>query len=116
VPVLADRNLVATAVASLIDNAIKHAGSGASVQVSAALDGNAGVISVRDDGPGVPADLRGKVVERFYRLDQSRNVPGHGLGLSIVQAIATAHGGVLVLEDAQPGLLAQLRLPRSPAL
>jgi signal transduction histidine kinase len=117
-PVLlaADRNLVATAVSSLIDNAIKHAGSGATVQVSAAVDGDAGVISVRDDGPGVPAALRGKVVERFYRLDQSRNVPGHGLGLSIVQAIATAHGGALLLEDARPGLLAQLRLPRSPAL
>ena len=115
-PLLADRNLVATAIASLIDNAIKHAGPGALVVVGAALEGEMAVITVRDNGPGVPAGERGKVIERFYRLDQSRGVPGNGLGLSIVQAIATAHGGELRLGDAQPGLLAELRLPRSPAI
>jgi signal transduction histidine kinase len=108
----ADRNLVATALASLIDNAIKHAGSGAVVTVSSAIEGEDAVITVRDNGPGVPPDQRARVVERFYRLDQSRAVPGNGLGLSIVQAIATAHGGQLCLGDAGPGLLAQLRLPR----
>lgn len=115
VPLLADRNLVATAVASLIDNAIKHAGTGARVIVSSALESDCAVITVRDNGPGVPAHERDKVVERFYRLDQSRAVPGNGLGLSIVRAIATSHGGELRLGDAAPGLAAQLRLPRSTA-
>jgi signal transduction histidine kinase len=108
----AERNLVASAIASLIDNAIKHAGSGAEVVVSSAAEGEYAVISVRDNGPGVPFELRTKVIERFYRLDQSRAVPGNGLGLSIVQAIATSHGGELRLGDAAPGLIAQLRLPR----
>ena len=117
----ADRNLVATAVASLIDNAIKHAGRGAVVRVGSAVEsggreGDCAVITVSDNGPGVPADQRDKVVERFYRLDQSRAVPGNGLGLSIVQAIATSHGGELRLGDAAPGLKAQLRLPRIPAV
>ncbi|MFL6710018.1 MAG: ATP-binding protein [Massilia sp.] len=116
VPLQADRNLVATAVASLIDNAIKHGGPGAVVLVGAALEGETAVITVRDNGPGVPAAERSKVVERFYRLDQSRGVPGNGLGLSIVQAIATSHGGELRLGDAGPGLLAELRLPCSPAI
>ncbi len=124
VPLQADRNLVATAVASLIDNAIKHGGFGAVVKVGSSIegehggadDGDCAVITVSDDGPGVPAELREKVVERFYRLDQSRAVPGNGLGLSIVQAIATSHGGELRLGDAAPGLKAQLRLPRVPAV
>ena len=111
-PLQADRNLIATAIASLLDNAIKHAGAGAHVTVGSAIDGAEAVITVRDNGPGVPAALRDRVVERFYRLDQSRAVPGNGLGLSIVQAIATSHGGQLRLDDAAPGLLAQLRLPR----
>jgi signal transduction histidine kinase len=110
--VQADRNLVATAIASLIDNAIKHGGPGAAVSVSSTVDGDHAVVTVRDNGPGVPAAQRDKVVERFYRLDQSRAVPGNGLGLSIVQAIATSHGGELRLGDAAPGLLAQLRIMR----
>ena len=111
VPLQADRNLVATAIASLIDNAIKHGGFGAVVSVASGIDGEYAVITVRDNGPGVPADQRGKVVERFYRLDQSRAVPGNGLGLSIVQAIATSHGGELRLGDAEPGLVVALLLP-----
>jgi hypothetical protein len=68
-------------------------------------------IVVRDNGPGIPAAERPRVTERFYRLDQSRNLPGNGLGLSIVSAIATLHGGALQLEDAAPGLLARIVLP-----
>jgi len=66
---------------------------------------------VRDNGPGIPAEERPRVTERFYRLDHSRNLPGNGLGLSIVSAIATLHGGALQLEDAAPGLLARIVLP-----
>ena len=110
-PVQADRNLIATAVASLIDNAIKHAGAGAEVEVSTALHAGMAEITVRDNGPGIPAGERAKVTQRFYRLDKSRGIPGNGLGLSIVKAIATLHGGDLELDDAAPGLVARLRFP-----
>jgi len=110
-----DRNLVASAVASLIDNAIKYAGPGATVEVGAYAQPQSVAIVVRDNGPGIPADQRPRVTERFYRLDHSRNLPGNGLGLSIVSAIATLHGGALQLEDAAPGLLARIVLPTGPA-
>ena len=112
VPAFADRNLLANAVASLIDNAIKHAGAGATVSVSTVLSATDASITVRDDGPGIPVDEHAKVIQRFYRLDKSRAIPGNGLGLSIVHAIATVHGGELRLEDAAPGLSARIRLPR----
>jgi signal transduction histidine kinase len=110
-----DRNLVASAVASLIDNAIKYAGPGATVEVGAYAQPRSVAIVVRDNGPGIPADERPRVTQRFYRLDHSRNLPGNGLGLSIVSAIATLHGGALQLEDAAPGLLARIVLPVGPA-
>jgi signal transduction histidine kinase len=108
-----DRNLVASAVASLIDNAIKYAGPGSTVEVGAYAQPQSVAIVVRDNGPGIPAAERPRVTERFYRLDSSRNLPGNGLGLSIVSAIATLHGGALQLEDAEPGLLARITFPIS---
>lgn len=107
----ADHNLVASAVASLIENAIKYAGPGATVEVGAYADRQLVSIAVRDNGPGVPAEELPKLTERFYRLDRSRSLPGNGLGLSIVSAIATLHGGTLRLEDASPGLVARIVLP-----
>ena len=62
-------------------------------------------------GPGIPASERGHVTERFYRLDKSRHLPGNGLGLSIVSATAAAHGGALLLDDNNPGLIARITLP-----
>lgn len=106
-----DRNLLASAVASLLDNAIKYAGSGSTVEVGAFANGQSVQIVVRDDGPGIPQAERPRVTERFYRLDQSRHLPGNGLGLSIVSAIATLHGGALHLEDGAPGLRARIVLP-----
>lgn len=105
------RTLLATAVASLIDNALKYAGPAAMVDVGAYVKGQYVSIVVRDNGPGIPANELPKVTERFYRLDRSRNLPGNGLGLSIVQAIATMHGGELQLENAAPGLIARIVLP-----
>jgi signal transduction histidine kinase len=107
-----DRDLLASAVASLIDNAIKYAGGGATVEVSAQADPQGVVISVRDNGPGIPIDELPRVTERFYRLDQARSLPGNGLGLAIVAAIAQLHGGQLRLEDGDPGLRASILLPK----
>jgi signal transduction histidine kinase len=106
-----EHDLLASAVASLIDNAIKYAGPGATVEVSAQAQAHALSIVVQDNGPGVPAAELPRLTERFYRLDQARSLPGNGLGLAIVSAIAALHGGQLVLADARPGLRASIILP-----
>ena len=112
---LGDRNLLASATANLVDNALKYAGSGATVRIKTTNERDTVLIVVQDDGPGIPAAERSRVVDRFYRLDQSRSRPGNGLGLSIVSAIASLHWGTLCLEDAAPGLLARIVLPRADA-
>jgi signal transduction histidine kinase len=106
-----DRDLLASALASLIDNALKYGGAGVRVTVGVAREGNAIALVVRDSGPGVPAAELGRVCERFYRVDRSRHLPGNGLGLSIVSAIAQMHGGRLRLNNADPGLEVRLLLP-----
>ena len=70
------------------------------------------LLSVQDNGPGIPAREHQNVLRRFYRLEASRTTPGSGLGLSLVAAIAARHGGDIRLLDAHPGLRAELRLPR----
>jgi signal transduction histidine kinase len=112
VRIMGDRNLLGNAVASLIDNAIKHTPPGTSIVVSTLLESDFAAIEVRDNGPGIPQHELARVTERFYRLDRSRSLPGNGLGLSIVSAIATLHGGALSLQG-QRGLLASISLPRS---
>jgi signal transduction histidine kinase len=110
---LGDKNLLTSALANLIDNALKYAGSGSTVQVRATEERNTVSLAVQDDGPGIPPIERARVVDRFYRLDQSRSLPGNGLGLSIVTAIASLHWGKLDLADASPGLIARIVLPRA---
>ena len=113
VQVQGDRNLLASALASLIDNAIKYAGAGAIVEVRTRAQWDSVTLSVCDNGPGIPAAERDKVIQRFYRIDKSRGLPGNGLGLSIVSATASAHGGTLRLDDGGPGLVASILLPRA---
>ena len=97
---------------NLIDNALKYAGGGATVRVRATEETNTVSIVVEDDGPGIPAAERPRVIDRFYRVDRSRSLPGNGLGLSIVTAIASLHQGQLHLSEAAPGLVARIVLPR----
>jgi signal transduction histidine kinase len=119
-PVRGNRELVSQALANLIDNAIKYAGpsgkvNGASAEivVRAGNDGERIALSVADHGPGIPDADRGRVVERFVRLEQSRSEPGSGLGLSLASAVARLHGGELKLEDNHPGLRTTIALPRA---
>ncbi len=112
------RELVAQALSNLLENALKYgATEGRGLEIRVRLgerspeEGGGWVLAVADNGPGIPADKRGRVLERFYRLDQSRSLPGSGLGLSLVQAIASIHGAALTLDDAEPGLLASLVFP-----
>src|ERR1700758_2478750 len=119
-PVRGNRELVSQALANLIDNAIKYAGpdgkangAPAEIVVRAGNDGERIAISVADRGPGIPDVDRGRVVERFVRLEQSRSEPGSGLGLSLASAVARLHGGELRLEDNHPGLRTTIALPRA---
>ena len=104
--------LLRQAVGNLLFNAARHAGAGAAVRIELACKGNAAEIVVADSGPGVPEADRGRVKDRFVRLDEARGGSGSGLGLSIVAAAAKLHGGELRLEDNRPGLRAVLTLTR----
>jgi len=112
---LGDKELLASATANLLDNALKYGGSAATVRVEAREELQTVSIIVRDQGPGISPEERTKVVARFYRLDSSRGLPGNGLGLAIVTAISCLHGGRLSLEDGAPGLIARIELPRAAA-
>jgi len=112
---LGDKDLLASATANLVDNALKYAGGSATVQVRATQERNTVSIVVQDSGLGIPAEERAKVITRFYRLDRSRSLPGNGLGLPIVAAISHLHSGTLSLDDAGPGLIARIVLPRVDA-
>ena len=79
------------------------AASRSAITVKAASEGDRVLLSVIDQGPGIPESMRERVVERFVRLDQSRTVPGSGLGLSLVAAVARLHGGELKFEDNAQG-------------
>jgi signal transduction histidine kinase len=116
-----NRELVSQALANLIDNAIKYAGpdnskingAPAEILVKAGTEGERITLTVADRGPGIADADRGRVVERFVRLEQSRSQPGSGLGLSLAAAVARLHGGELKLEDNQPGLRGVITLPRA---
>jgi hypothetical protein len=119
-PVRGNRELVSQALANLIDNAIKYTGPNgqlngapAEIVVKAGNDGERIALSVADRGPGIAEADRGRVVERFVRLEQSRSEPGSGLGLSLASAVARLHGGELKLEDNHPGLRSTIALPRA---
>jgi signal transduction histidine kinase len=118
-PVRGNRELVSQALANLIDNAIKYAGTNgklngmpAEIVVRADTEGERITLSVADRGPGIADADRARVVERFVRLEQSRSEPGSGLGLSLASAVARLHGGELKLEDNHPGLRSTIALPR----
>ncbi|MCW2307871.1 sensor histidine kinase [Rhodobium gokarnense] len=119
-----NRELIAQALANLIDNALKYgkpeegADEGAAegedrnqISLKVSRDGPAVVATVADRGPGIPEADRDKVRQRFVRLEASRNAPGSGLGLSLVQAVARMHNGDLDFADNDPGLVSKLRFP-----
>ncbi len=109
--VLGDRGLLGQVLANLIENAIRHTQSDARITLSLTREDGRSVVSVSDNGPGVPPDERELVLRRLYRRDQSRSTPGAGLGLSLVSSIATLHGAAVELEDNAPGLRVVLRFP-----
>jgi signal transduction histidine kinase len=109
-----NRSLISQALANLVDNAIKYTPAGGKVTVTASGTPLGIELRVADTGPGIPPAERARVVERFVRLEASRNSPGTGLGLSLVAAVARLHDAKFLLEDNQPGLRAIIRFPRYP--
>ncbi len=101
-PLLGEPSLVVRLAANLVDNAIKFSPRGGQVRVrTARRDGNV-VLSVSDQGPGIPAAEREIVLRRFVRGDATRAAPGHGLGLALVAAIAKRHGARIRMDDTDP--------------
>ncbi len=101
--------LISQAISNLIDNAIKYGGS--NIMLSAKTKNEDLVIQVSDNGKGIDEEVRSRVVGRFVRLDESRSMPGNGLGLSLVKAIAEMHKGNLLLKENSPGLLVEFKIP-----
>ena len=116
-----NREFIAQALANVLDNAVKYTAPGGAVMLRVRRRSSGDVeFSVTDTGPGVPEEDRARVVDRFVRLENSRNQPGAGLGLSLVAAVVEAHSGRLELDEGPgvvdgmgPGLRAALVLPRA---
>ena len=116
-----NREFLAQALANILDNAVKYTPAGGAIMLRVRRRSSGEVeFSVTDTGPGVPDSDRERVIQRFVRLENSRNQPGAGLGLSLVGAVAEAHGGRLELAEGPgkvgemgPGLRVALVLPRT---
>lgn len=120
--VLGDPDQLTRLIRNLLDNADRYADG--RVQLTLTMDGPAtAVLTVADDGPGIPPADRDRVFDRFVRLQAARTrhageATGTGLGLSIARDITTAHGGTITVTDAQdagPGAEFTVRLPADPS-
>lgn len=98
-----NRQLLSRAFANLLENAIKYTPAGGSLAITLQRDGGTARLTIADTGPGIPAEARDKVFDRFYRLEASRTTPGNGLGLSLVRAATRLHKGEVVLAETTPG-------------
>ena len=111
----ANRELIGQAMVNLLENAVKYAKPEGEregrIVVGLRQHGGRVLIEVADNGPGIPAEDRKRVLERFVRLEKSRSEPGSGLGLSLVDAVTRLMGGIFRIEDNQPGVRAVIDLP-----
>jgi signal transduction histidine kinase len=103
-----DRDLLFQAIINLLDNAIKYSPPSGRIQVHLGERDNHPVLTIADNGPGIPVAEHEKVLQRFYRMDQSRSQHGSGLGLSLVAAVARMHNATIEFGDNHPGLIAEL--------
>ena len=106
-----DGDLLFQMITNLLDNAVKYGPERGRIDVVLREDHGHALLSVRDRGPGIPAEDRDRVFDRFVRLEEHRGSPGSGLGLSLVRAIALRHRAELRLDDGRPGLIVELRFP-----
>lgn len=108
-----DRELLVQLFANLVENALHHTPVGTTIALDLTCAGGRVVAAVADDGPGIDASERDKVLRRFYRVEKSRGAKGHGLGLPLVAAVAELHAAALTLADNQPGLRVRVTFPPS---
>jgi signal transduction histidine kinase len=108
-----DTELLTQMLVNLVENALRHAGPSARIVVKVAGAGRGAVLSVADDGPGVPEAERERLFDRFYRLERSRSTPGSGLGLALVAAVAKLHGAEVALASRDPGLEVRVSFPEA---
>jgi signal transduction histidine kinase len=115
VPVLGERESLVSMIDNLVNNAIKYSPAGGTVMVHVAHEGPHALLTVADQGPGIPSALRERVFDRFFRNpDQTQS--GSGLGLAIVKSVVDRHSGEVTLgETAVGGLLVTVRLPLAMA-
>lgn len=112
-PLTGNRTLLAQAVSNLIENALRYAPADSTITLSLEPGDTATLLTVADQGPGIDAADRDRVLDRFVTLDPARTDRGTGLGLALANAVARLHGGRLTLEDNAPGLRAELWLSAS---
>jgi signal transduction histidine kinase len=105
-----DQELLVQLLVNLVENALRHTPAGTRIELEVGERRGRALLTVSDTGPGVPEAEREKVLRRFYRLADGRTTPGNGLGLALVSAIASLHGGTLRLSDNAPGLAVCLEL------
>jgi signal transduction histidine kinase len=111
VEVRANGALLSRALANLIDNALRYAPNGRTIDVAVQAVPAGALLRVADHGPGILPARRETALRRFGRLDSARSATGAGLGLSLAASIARLHGGTLTLGDNQPGLRVDIILP-----
>ena len=109
--ILGDRDLIFDLLSNLLDNAIKFTPEGGAISVQVASRPGAHVLAVEDTGPGIPPELRARLLERFTRGDRARNTRGSGLGLSLVAAIARLHDATIDLQQKPTGLRIAVAFP-----
>jgi len=108
-----DRELLAQAIINLLENAQRHTPAGTVIRFTLVAADRLVCIRVVDNGPGVAKADHDRITKHFTRLESSRNTPGHGLGLSLANAVAKLHHGRLIFRNMEPGLSATLELPRA---
>jgi len=106
--VVGNRHLLAQAIRNLLENVIQYSAQGKYIELRLEQRNDQICLVVADHGAGIPAEQHDTVLERFARLESSRNSPGTGLGLSLVKAVADLHKAILLMEDNQPGLRVSL--------
>lgn len=109
----ADRDLLLRTLENLVDNALRYAPESSTVTVTATADEDGAELRVADAGPGVPDDQRGRVFERFAQGEGARARTSRGLGLAFCKLAVEAHGGRIWIEDAAPGAVFCIRIPRA---
>ena len=108
-----DRELLIQLFANLLENAFNHCPPGTEVNIRLLSNSHGPSVHITDTGPGIPVEERENVFRRLYRLEKSRTLPGNGLGLSLVSAIAELHNIKVELSDNEPGLCVSIQFPEA---